>query len=527
MSMVAVVKTTPETVIQDYKTLLERAHYDKILRKEKEVLLKLNLSWSMYFPSCSTQPWQLDGVLHVLADNYTVIPVENKTVVTDPLKGCKANKWSNVLIKYNLKFVSLTDVKWVKYRPRCETPALDEIFPHGFEIPEIFKGRDIVHLPTVKCVHPETEIVCDGEFKTIKECVDRVHAHTTVKVTRDQDEVASSSHEVLSLGVDGHLRIGKAYQFWKTPAPETVVEVRTRTGKMVKTSVTHPFLTPQQWVKAQNLGPGDRIAVPRRIKKVSNGKFQDEIKYIKLTSGDILWDYIEEIEEIECDVPYLYDLSVEATNNFIGNGVVLHNTHGHTVTTGAVKNAFGGLLKEHRHHSHKLIHEVLVDLLKIQKEIHPGIFAVMDGTVCGDGAGPRTMVPHCKGFILASDDQVAIDAVAAKLMGFEPLDIQYINQAHREGLGVGDIDEIDIVGEDISNTNFGFQSKKSPVIFWDQMFRQKKLKFLEKLVFHTPLFRIPVALSEIYHDYFWYPTVGRKRIRDFRKTEWGLLFEDY
>ena len=55
--------------------------------------------------------------------------------------------------------------------------------------------------------------------------------------------------------------------------------------------------------------------------------------------------------------------------------------------TGAMKNAFGGLITEKRHHSHKMIHEVLVDLLQIQKEIHPHLFAVMDGAVAGNGKG--------------------------------------------------------------------------------------------------------------------------------------------
>ena len=95
-----------------------------------------------------------------------------------------------------------------------------------------------------------------------------------------------------------------------------------------------------------------------------------------------------------------------------------------------MKNAFGGLLNERRHWTHPVIHETLVDLLMIQKKIHRGIFAVMDGTFAGDGPGPRCMIPHVKNVILASADQVAIDAVAAKLMGFDPMTIKYIRLAH-------------------------------------------------------------------------------------------------
>ena len=46
--------------------------------------------------------------------------------------------------------------------------------------------------------------------------------------------------------------------------------------------------------------------------------------------------------------------------------------HIYTTTTGAMKNAFGGLLHTHRHYTHTWIHHTLVDLLAIQKEIHTG-----------------------------------------------------------------------------------------------------------------------------------------------------------
>jgi uncharacterized protein (DUF362 family) len=99
----------------------------------------------------------------------------------------------------------------------------------------------------------------------------------------------------------------------------------------------------------------------------------------------------------------------------------------------------------------------LVDLLAIQKEIHPGLFAVMDGTTAGNGAGPRLMQPVAKNILLASADQVAIDAVAAKLMGFDPLTIPYIRMAHEQGLGVGDMGEIELAGDDVAGENWGFK----------------------------------------------------------------------
>ncbi len=350
---VAVLKTLPLTILDDYKNLMRLADYTSFLPKNNETLIKLNLSWTKYFPSCSSQPWQLEGVLRtLLADGYhreKLIPVENKTVVTNPRKGAKNNKWTPVLDKYGLPFVALPEVEWIKYEFKSPLLKLNEIFPEGIEIPKFYIGKNIIHLPTIK-------------------------------------------------------------------------------------------------------------------------------------------------------------------------------THGHSITTGAVKNAFGGLLKEVRHYAHKYIHEVLVDLLMMEKELHPGKFCIMDGTVCGDGAGPRTMMPKIKNIILASNDSLAIDSIAAKIMGFDPMAIPYIRMAHEKELGIGDPQQIEVIGEDISEFNFQFKVKRSLVIWGDQMIRKGWLRPFEKILLKSPLFIWAPLASNIYHDLIWYPTVGRKRIRAFKKTEWGQLW---
>lgn len=355
-SKVVVLKTSTDKVLEDYQKLLHLLDYQKHISREKDTLIKLNLSWTKYFPACSTQPWQLEGLVKTLIqdgfDRNRLLPVENKTVVTNPRKGAENNRWIPVLEKYGLKFNSLPETEWVKYEFREKLLRLNEIFPEGIEIPKLYIGKQVIHLPTVK-------------------------------------------------------------------------------------------------------------------------------------------------------------------------------THGHSTTTGAVKNAFGGLLKEVRHYAHKHIHEVLVDLMLMQKELHPGILAVMDGTVCGDGAGPRTMQPVIKNYILGSADSVALDAISARMMGFDPLRIPYIRMCHERGLGTGNPKEIEIVGEDISSVDFGFRTKKSFVIWGDQMLRLGPLKFLEKIALKSPLvFWAPLA-SNLYHDFFWYPLIGRARIKRFKETEWGKLFEKY
>jgi uncharacterized protein (DUF362 family) len=352
---IAVLRTTPGTVLRDYARLIALAGCREVLDPSIPTLLKLNLSWTKYYPSCSTQPWQLEGTVAALLDggyaSARLLPIENKTVVTDPWKGAANNRWLPVLDRHGLRFTALPEVEWRVYPFKSKLLRLNDIFPEGIEIPAMYPGRNILHLPTVK-------------------------------------------------------------------------------------------------------------------------------------------------------------------------------THGHATTTGSIKNAFGGLLKEVRHYAHKYMHEVLVDLVLMQRELHPGVFTVMDGTVCGDGAGPRTMVPVAGDVILAGADSAAIDAVAARIMGFDPMTIPYLRMCHERGLGVADPRDIDLVGDDVSGMNLHFKVSRSLVIWGDQMLRRGPLRFLERVALHSPLVVWAPMASNIYHDLMWYPTVGRARIASFRRTGWGRLFDE-
>lgn len=228
---------------------------------------------------------------------------------------------------------------------------------------------------------------------------------------------------------------------------------------------------------------------------------------------------------------HIYPEGIQIPDFFIGKNIVhlpTVKTHMYTTTTGAMKNAFGGLLSKHRHYTHTWIHETLVDLLAIQKEIHPGIFAIMDGTTAGTGAGPRMIQPVIKNVILASEDQVAIDAVAAKLMGFDPLSIKYIRLAHDLGLGVGDPREIEVVGDDISNMNWGFKVGHNSHSFLAWLAWYGPTRILQKLVLRTPLVVIPTLIGEIEQDYMFWPLKYKAIASEWRRTtEWGALFNLY
>ncbi|MBN1315339.1 MAG: DUF362 domain-containing protein [Anaerolineales bacterium] len=354
---VAVLKTSPETILKDYGRLLNLADYQQALAKDKETLLKINISWQTWYPACSTTPWQLEGVIrHMQADGYKrLIAAHNETVVVDAYVGEQNNKQKHVTDKYGIPSWHLyePEFEWVEYKPKRPFLVLDKIYPEGVRIPRCFYGRNIIHFPTVK---------------------------------------------------------------------------------------THVF----------------------------------------------------------------------------------------TTITGSMKNAFGGLLNNKRHWTHSVIHETVVDLLQIQQDIHSGIFAVMDGTFAGDGPGPRAMHWHEKDIILASADQVAIDAISAKLQGFDPMSLPFIRLAHERELGIGDPKQIEIVGYDIEQEpawdfiqTDTFASKGQKAIY------HGPLKPLENLLLRTPLVPWSYFASNLYHNVYWYPFIGRKRVESALDTKWGKLFREY
>ncbi len=245
---------------------------------------------------------------------------------------------------------------------------------------------------------------------------------------------------------------------------------------------------------------------------------------------DIKWTFYRPKARMRA-LHVVYPEGIEIPEYFIGKNVIhlpTVKTHIYTTTTGAMKNAFGGLLGTKRHYTHSWIHETLVDLLAIQKEIHTGIFALMDGTLCGSGPGPRTMVPHEKDYMLASSDSVAIDAVAAKIMGFDAMKIPYIRMAHEDGLGVGNLSEIEIVGDDVSTLNFGFAVGDNFASHVGDALWFGPLKSFHHFFTHTPLVYLFVLGSFFYHDYMWWPFKGKGiQKKHALNTKWGRLFLSY
>src|SRR5215510_10365898 len=154
-SVVAVVKTTPETALEDFGRAMSLAGYGNVIKPQHETALKINITWHHWYPACNTTPWQLEGVLlKLLQDGFNPTKIHgshNRTVVVSAKRGELANKHKTVLDAYGLKSVHLYEgQEWIRYEPKARMLALNGIYPKGIEIPKRLIGENVIQLPTMK-----------------------------------------------------------------------------------------------------------------------------------------------------------------------------------------------------------------------------------------------------------------------------------------------------------------------------------------------------------------------------------------
>jgi len=125
-------------------------------------------------------------------------------------------------------------------------------------------------------------------------------------------------------------------------------------------------------------------------------------------------------------------------------------THDLTTLTGAIKNLFGlipGIYKTELHKkyfAHEDFARILVD---IYREVSPAL-TVIDGITAMEGDGPATggklRNPE---LLFAGSDCVALDTILAIIMGLKPFEVLTNKEAANRGLGVADINNIEILGD--------------------------------------------------------------------------------
>ena len=118
---VALLKTSPATVRRDYHKLINLAGYQDVVAKDADTALKVNISWHFFFPSSSTTPWQLDGVIAAMKrDGYDpglLHACHNRTVVIDAHLGERENKQLQVVEAHGLRNIHIYETEeWINIK---------------------------------------------------------------------------------------------------------------------------------------------------------------------------------------------------------------------------------------------------------------------------------------------------------------------------------------------------------------------------------------------------------------------------
>jgi uncharacterized protein (DUF362 family)/Pyruvate/2-oxoacid:ferredoxin oxidoreductase delta subunit len=127
-------------------------------------------------------------------------------------------------------------------------------------------------------------------------------------------------------------------------------------------------------------------------------------------------------------------------------------THLLTGFTGAVKNLYGvvpGLQKTSLHKSYPRTDDFSRMLVMVFAQVKP-VLAIADGVVGMEGNGPSAGAPVRLGFLAASADAVALDAVLCRTLGLEVRKVLHLQAAHRAGLGEVDRARIAVEGDGLA-----------------------------------------------------------------------------
>jgi replicative DNA helicase len=191
--------------------------------------------------------------------------------------------------------------------------------------------------------------------------------------------LASGERNIPVWTVDDSYRVVQGTMSHVFPSGEKeVFEMRLTSGRSIKASANHPFLTLDGWRRLDQLSPGDRLAVPRRVPEPvdrqewpealvvlaahmigdgclaprqplhytsadhanlaavedaarhSRGRLMTLARVLKspelhsLAESDLFWDEIHSIESL--GVQPVFDATVPGMHNFIANGIVTHNS---------------------------------------------------------------------------------------------------------------------------------------------------------------------------------------------------------
>lgn len=202
---------------------------------------------------------------------------------------------------------------------------------------------------------------------------------------------------------------------------------------------------------------GARVIVAERLRNIYRLLEGSEIHdYAEVKSLDDMPLQIVSIESAtSLRVPFAIPAPIMECDYFIG--VPQLRTHASLLITNAMKNLIGLLPG----YTTRMVHMAGVDESVVDLNVlRPQNLVVCDLTTVIEGNYPIHGTPRHVGLVVASTSAAAADVVSAKLSGFEPDDIAYLQHSFDRGLGPRHLEEVELRGLPLSEASF--QMEKAP-----------------------------------------------------------------
>lgn len=239
---------------------------------------------------------------------------------------------------------------------------------------------------------------------------------------------------------DAYYAIKKAFDFFKIKLnlDRVAIKLNLCSVKFRETGATSDLIVVEHLVRFLN-ERGIRVSL---VESNSGSKNADlafeylgfkklekkyDVKCVNLSRDDYIIKKIDGYFLNKVKIPR----TLESADYFITHPKLKTHSSMKLHITGALKNQFGCLMKLKKESYHTMIHEVIAD---VNQAFTPD-FTIMDSIIAMTGYGPTNGIPQRLNLLITSQDPVAVDALGAKIFGFNPHSLKFLRLASRKGLG--------------------------------------------------------------------------------------------
>jgi uncharacterized protein (DUF362 family)/Pyruvate/2-oxoacid:ferredoxin oxidoreductase delta subunit len=194
------------------------------------------------------------------------------------------------------------------------------------------------------------------------------------------------------------------------------------------------------------------VTFTKKALKISGTEEVAETEGVKLVNFDFDQVCLTEIKN-----PHVHSIPIAKTVFEADLVVSLPKLKTHTfanIITGAIKNIYGVIPGQIKAEYHRLaprpeqFFTIIRDLFGV---VRPGL-TIFDAIEGMEGDGPSAGEARQIGYIIASEDAVAADAVATELINVPSMKVLTTRLCAEAGLGKGKMEEITVLGEDLEKS---------------------------------------------------------------------------